>query len=58
MMGDCGDVVASLWPTVIGPRRVLEGSRLLPDSDCWYKDQGLVALGDPAAYTATAKGTA
>jgi hypothetical protein len=62
-LGDCGDVVASLWPVTIAPRLVREatetalgviGSALGVDLTAIYRQ--LDETIDPAVYTATAVG--
>lgn len=65
MMGDCGDVVASLWPTMILPRVVEQATRTTLDLigtaigvDMVGMYDQLDEVLDPAVYTATAKGTA
>ena len=62
-IGDCGDVVASLWPVTIAPRLVREatetalgviGSAMGVDLAAIH--QQLDEILDPAVYTATAIG--
>ena len=62
-IGDCGDVVASLWPVTIAPRLVREATETAlgvigsaMGSDLAAIHQQLDVILDPAVYTATATG--
>lgn len=61
--GDCGDVAAALWPTVIAPRVIREGCDIALDMIGSALGVDLSAFShmldgaystDPAAYTAKA----
>lgn len=57
-MGDCGDVIPSLWPTAILPRILSEATRSTLEIISAALGVSINAEAiDPAIYTATARGT-